>query len=188
MTNVANPILINSWYNGGDSYGSQEVSASALHNVSNPNDPSVVVNESANTSVGNPFFDNISYSDITASGTSGNVMIIYGLNSSDSNPADPFRNIDNISFSNVKLAGKFGADIYYVSNLNISGLTVFPTNSGSFDTNGNFVGTLNSNPALELSGNTQVTPEPAGVFILAGISALSLRRRAQGGEHPRNPR
>ena len=95
MTNVANPILINSWYDGGDSYGSAEVSASSLHNVSNPGDPSVVVNESANTGVGYPFFDNISYSDITSSGTSGNVMIIYGLNSSDSElppgPASKYR-------------------------------------------------------------------------------------------------
>ncbi len=176
MTNVPHPIIISSWYNGGDSYGSAEVSGSAMHTVTNPNDPSVVVNESNNTGVGNPFFDNISYSDITASGTSENVMILYGLNSTDSNPADPLRNIDNISFSNVKLAGKFGADIYYASNLNLSGLSIFPTNSGVFDANGNFVGTLNSNAALQLFGNTLVTPEP-GSLVIFGMGGLAFVRR-----------
>ncbi|HEX3356336.1 MAG TPA: glycosyl hydrolase family 28 protein [Tepidisphaeraceae bacterium] len=181
MTNVTHPIIISSWYNGGDAYGSAEVSGSALHTVTNPNDPSVVVNESANTGVGYPFFDNISYSDITASGTSENVAIIYGLNSTDSNPADPLRNIDNISFSNVKLAGKFGADIYYVSNLDISGLMVFPTNSGSFDTNGNFVGTLNSNAKIQQTGNTfATTPEPGSLMVLGmGGFAMLVRRRAR---------
>jgi polygalacturonase len=184
MTNVDNPILINSWYDGGDDYGSAEASPTTLQNKSNPGDPLVTVNESANTSVGNPFFDNISYSNITSTGTSGNVMIIYGLNSQDSNPAvDPPRNIDNISFSNVKLTGAFGADIYYVSNLNLSGLSVFASNNGSFDANGNFVGTLNGNAATELFGNTlATTPEPGSLVVLgmAGFAMLA-RRRARCG-------
>ncbi|MGA3066599.1 MAG: glycosyl hydrolase family 28 protein [Tepidisphaeraceae bacterium] len=172
MTNVTYPILINSWYNGGDNYGSQELSASELatpaaynvtFNASNPGDPSVSVNESNNTSL-YPFFDNITYTNITATGGSGQVAIIYGLNSTDTNPADPLRNIDTISFNNVSLSGAYGADIYYASNLNLSGLTAAATNGN----------------AENLYGDQLVSvPEPttAGLLGVFGVMALARRRR-----------
>src|SRR5262249_11429767 len=97
MTNVATPIIINSWYNSGDHYGKAEVSPSALHNLTTPSDPTVNVNQNNNTDL-QPFFDNVTYSNITATGATQNVAIIYGLNSIPASPTDPLRNIDNVSF------------------------------------------------------------------------------------------
>ena len=80
-----------------------------------------------------PFFDNITYRNITATGSSQNVAIIYGLNSIPASPTDPLRNIDGISFHNVSLSGSYGADIYYTSNLNLSGLAVTATNGNAIN-------------------------------------------------------
>ncbi len=167
MTNVTNPIIINSWYDGGDHYGTNELSAGSLNNPSlfnaaNPGDPLVTVNESSNAAL-YPFYDNVTYSDITATGGSGNVAIIYGLNSTDANPLDPMRNIDNILFNNVNLSGAFGADIYYTSNLNISGLSV----------------TARSGSKENLFGDTVVVPEPSGIVTMSTLllGYASCRRR-----------
>ncbi len=137
MTNVPHPIIINSWYDGGDHYGSNELSGSSLHNAlqfdpTNPGDPTVLVNQNNNTDL-QPFFNNITYSNITATGGTENVAIVYGLNSIPANPSDPLRNIDGISFQNVSLSGKYGADIYYASNLDLSGLTVTATNGSAMN-------------------------------------------------------
>ena len=131
MTNVQFPIIINSWYQDGDDYGSAQVSGSALHNVTHPGETLVGVNQQANTATLDPFFDNISYSNITVTGATQNVAIIYGLDSSAASANDPPRNIDTISFSNVSLSGAFGADIYYASNLDLSGLHVTATTKGA---------------------------------------------------------
>jgi polygalacturonase len=130
MTGVGFPIIINSWYQDGDDYGSKQVSGSALHNVTNPGETLVAVNQQANTNL-DPFFDNISYSNITVTGATQNVAIIYGLDSAAASANDPPRNIDTISFSNVSLSGAFGADIYYASNLDLSGLKVTATTHGA---------------------------------------------------------
>jgi hypothetical protein len=136
MTNVKTPIIINSWYNGGDHYGSAEVSPSALHNLTNPNDPTVNVNQTNNTDF-QPFFDNVTYSNITATGATQNVAIIYGLNSIPASPSDPLRNIDNVSFHNVNLSGSWGAEIFYTSKLNLTGLNVTAANGNAINQFGN---------------------------------------------------
>ena len=164
MTNVKYPLIINSWYNAGDHYGSQELSPTALHDpnqfdVSNPGDPTVNVDQLNNSSAEYPFWDNITYSNITATGGLGEVAIIYGLNSIAAHPTDPLRNIDNISFSNVNLSGAYGADIYYVSQLDLSGLTVNAANGNNINQFGNFV------------------PEPAGLAMVGAIAFLCQRRR-----------
>jgi polygalacturonase len=161
MTNVDHPIIINSWYQSGDQYGTNQVSGSSLHNTTNPGDPQITVNQSNNTAA-YPFFDNISYSNITATGGAENVAIIYGLNSVPTLSSDPYRNIDNITFSNVNLSGKYGADIYYVSGLDTSGLTVTGTTAGA-------------NP-YNFFGNTVATPEPGALLAVAGM-AMWIRRR-----------
>jgi hypothetical protein len=168
MTNVDYPIIINSWYDTGDHYGSQELSPTSLHNsalfnVSNPGDPLVTVNQSNNAAL-YPFYDNITYSNITATGSTGNAAIIYGLNSTDANPADPARNIDGILFDKVSLSAAYGADIYYGSNLNLTGLSVSATNGNS----------------KNLFGDAVVVPEPGTctMFVL-GIGVTLLRRRRQ---------
>ena len=137
MTNVKNPIIISSWYNGGDHYGSKELSGLRLHDPlqfdpTNPGDPTVMVDQTNNATL-QPFFDNITYRNITATGSSQNVAIIYGLNSIPASPTDPLRNIDGISFHNVSLSGSYGADIYYTSNLNLSGLAVTATNGNAIN-------------------------------------------------------
>ncbi|MGA3065233.1 MAG: glycosyl hydrolase family 28 protein [Tepidisphaeraceae bacterium] len=174
MTNVTYPILINSWYNNNDNYGTSEVMANAItataipaFNVTNPGDPLVTVNQSNNTA-DYPFYDDITYSNITATGGTGQVAIIYGLNSTDSNPADPLRNIDNISFNNVNLSGAFGAQIYYASDLNLSGLNITGIPQG----NGN---------AEYLYGDTFV-PEPTAAALLGAFGLLAMVRRRRSPE------
>src|SRR5262249_3926856 len=110
-----------------------------------------------------PFYDNITYQNITATGTTGNIAIIYGLNSQDANPLDPARNIDSILFDNVNLSGTYGADIYYVSNLNVTGLHT----------------TATSGPSRTLVGDATVVPEPgsAGVVAMTVIGFYICRRR-----------
>ena len=158
MMNVTYPIIINSWYDGGDHYGSHELTPSALHDPSqfdatNPGDPTVNVNQNNNTTF-QPYFDNITYSNITATGSTQNVAIIYGLNSIPASPTDPLRNIDNISFHNVSLSGSYGADIYYASNLDVSGLSV----------------TAASGNPINLFGDTFVpAPTLAGDYNLDGV-------------------
>jgi hypothetical protein len=94
------------------------------------------VNQNNNTDF-QPFFDNVTYSNITATGATQNVAIIYGLNSIPASPSDPLRNIDNISFHNVNLSGSYGADIYYTSKLNLAGLKVTAANGNAINQFGN---------------------------------------------------
>ena len=180
MTNVKNPIIINSWYNGQDHYGSGEIPGTSLEgndpqhafNPANPGDPPVTVDEVNNTDA-YPFFDNISFSNINATCAGNyNVAIIYGLNSTPADSTDqPPRNIDSISFSNVNLigdpSGSWGADIYYASNLDLSGLNVTATNS----------------PNFEEYGDTFV-PEPATASVaLLGWAGLLLCRQRRKPAH-----
>ncbi|HEX5472319.1 MAG TPA: hypothetical protein VFW73_10550 [Lacipirellulaceae bacterium] len=95
MTNVDHPIIINSWYDGGDHYGSNELSDSSLHNplqfdATTPGDPTVLVDQNNNTDL-QPFYDNICYSNITATGGTENVATICGRNSVPVSPSDPLR-------------------------------------------------------------------------------------------------
>jgi len=173
MTNVSTAIVINSWYDSGDHYGHNEWPPNGfLHGLANPKDPSVTVDEVNNTDA-YPFFDNISFSNINATCAGNyNVAVIYGLNSTPADSTDqPPRNIDSISFSNVNLigdpSGSWGADIYYASNLDLSGLNVTATNS----------------PNFEEYGDTFV-PEPATASVaLLGWAGLLLCRQRRKPAH-----
>ena len=164
MTNVRYPIIINSWYNAGDHYGSKELSPTSLHdpaqfNVANPGDPTVNVDQLNNGSDEFPFWDNISYANITATGGLGEVALIYGLNSLRARPTDPLRNIDGVSFNNVSLSGAYGADIYYVSGLDLSGLTVNATSGNDINQFGDSV------------------PEPSCIALVGTVAFFATRRR-----------
>ena len=155
MTNVAYPIIINSWYINGDKYGYSQRSPSALHTLTNPGETLHTVDQQNNSTALVPFYDNIRYTNITATGSTNNVAIIYGLDSQPptGNPnGDPQRNIDNVSFNNVHLTGSYGADIYYASRLDTSGLFVTP-GSGS---------------ATNQYGNSTVLPSYTGYTIWQG--------------------
>ena len=123
--------------------------------LTNPGETLHAVDQQNNSTAMVPFYDNIRYTNITATGATNNVAIIYGLDSQPANPGDPQRNIDSVFFDNVHLSGSYGADIYYVSGLDLSGLTVTP-NSGS---------------AINQYGNTIYVPEPRAVILL-GVSAF----------------
>ena len=151
MTNVATPVIINSWYQSGDSYGSLQKSGSQLHTVTNPGETPYAVNQTNNTNL-DPFWDNISYSNITATGATQNVALIYGLDSIAASASDPPRNIDTVTFDNVNLSGSFGADIYYTSNLDLSGLTVNNTSGNKFNLFGDTpIGDANGDGTVDLS-------------------------------------
>ncbi|HUO08008.1 MAG TPA: glycosyl hydrolase family 28 protein [Phycisphaerae bacterium] len=151
MTNVATPIIINSWYQSGDRYGAAQLSGSQLHNVTNPGETPVAVNQPNNTNL-DPFYDNVSYSNITATGASQCAAIIYGLDSIAASANDPPRNIDTVSFSNVNLSGKYGANIYYASNLDLSGLTVTATGGNAFNLYGDTpLGDANGDGTVDLT-------------------------------------
>jgi polygalacturonase len=155
MTNVTYPIIINSWYISGDRYGYSQVSPSSLHTVTNPGETLHTVDQSNNSTAKVPFYDNIRFTNITATGNMGsNVAIIYGLDSQPptGNPnGDPLRNIDNVSFNNVNLTGSYNADIYYASRLDTSGLKV---NGSSININ--------------QTGNSSVLPSYTGYTIWQG--------------------
>lgn len=166
MTNVANPIIINSWYDTGDHYGSKELSSltnSGTFNPNNPGDPAITVDQLGNATDLYPFYDNITYSHITATGATSNVAIIYGLNSSPAAGAgpQPLRNIDNVAFDAVNLSGNYGADLFYTSNLNLTGLTVNASRSN----------------ALYTFGSQLVVPEPASLLPALALVPLMRRRR-----------
>jgi autotransporter-associated beta strand protein len=179
MTGVGTPIIINSWYQNGDKYGSKQLSPSALHNLTNPGETPIFVNQLSN-SASYPFFDNISYSNITATGASQNVAILYGLDSFPSQASEPLRNIDGVSFNNVHLSGSYGADIYYVSNLDLSGLTATATSGNSE----NLYGDSPSVWATAIGGSWSTgpwnsTPAPNGagegaIFNAATTAALTV--------------
>jgi polygalacturonase len=157
MTGVANPIIINSWYIDGDSYGIAQNSASHFHTITNPGETLHNVDQSNNSTAKTPFYDNIRYTNITATAASGNnVAIIYGLDSQSVNPSDPLRNIDNISFNNVNLTGTYNADIYYASRLDTSGLKV----------NGSPLG-------INQTGNSALLPSYTGYTIWQGGNTTS---------------
>jgi polygalacturonase len=154
MTNVTYPIIINSWYVGGDKYGYSQISpsSSSLHNLTNPTETTHIVDQQNNSVALVPFYDNIRYTNITATGNMGsNVALIYGLDSQPANPGDPQRNIDNISFNNVNLSGSYGAAIYYASRLDVSGLHVTPLNGSTMNQSGSY--TLLSGYTIWQGGN-----------------------------------
>ncbi len=170
MSNVPHPIIINSWYQSGDQYGSAQVSGSSLHNVTNPGETVVTVDQGNNGAAQYPFFDSISYSNITATGATENAAIIYGLDSVSSNSAYPPRNIDSISFSNVSLSGKYGADIYYVSNLDLSGLKVTATA-------GNAMNLFDNTPLGDANGDGKVDLNDLNV-VLNNLGQITSARSA----------
>ena len=192
MTNVKYPIIINSWYVGSDKYGYSQRSPSALHTLTAPGETLHTVDQQNNSTAKVPFYDNIRYTNITATAASGNnVAIIYGLDSQPptGNPnGDPLRNIDNVSFNNVSLTGTYLADIYYASRLDTSGLkvngivnninqtgnsAVLPSYTGytiwqgGNITKGNFSAT-DWNNAYNWTSASEVTPGGAGIKVAFG--------------------
>jgi len=127
MTNVQNPIAIESFYDGGDTFADSPndtafytygPTGTAARDVSNPNDSTM--NQA-------PLWQNISYENVTATGGT-HILRINGLNETTDPVNRPYANaIDGLSFSNVKLTGTSQMQLWYGANIDLSGLTVTGT-------------------------------------------------------------
>jgi polygalacturonase len=104
MTNVANPIVIDSFYNGNNNFPASPLDAAAY--------PSTPAAQDGTT----PVFENIAFDDITATGAS-NGGLIYGLNTSP-------QSLQWVTFNNVNITADSHMDFWYASDVTIDGLTV----------------------------------------------------------------
>jgi autotransporter-associated beta strand protein len=104
MTNVQNPIIIDSFYNGNNNFPSSPTDSTKY-----PASPTPV---GATT----PIWQNISFNNVTATGSS-NGGLIYGLNTTPNNT-------QNVSFNNVNISASSQMNFWYGSGIDLSGLTV----------------------------------------------------------------
>jgi autotransporter-associated beta strand protein len=104
MTNVSNPIIIDSFYNGGNNFPNSPTN-SAFY-------PTTPVAAGSTT----PFWQNITFDNVTATGSS-NAGQIYGLNTSPMNLA-------GVSFNNVSISASSHMNMWYGMGVNVSGLSI----------------------------------------------------------------
>jgi polygalacturonase len=109
MTDVNYPILIDSYYNGSNNF---------------PTNPASDSPQPVNATSDTPFWKNIVYSNITATGA-GYGVTIYGL------PEAP---VQNVTFINVNISAANAANVNHVRNLVMTGNTTFaPSSIQSYD-------------------------------------------------------
>ena len=150
MNNVSNPIVIESTYNGGDNFPNTPTNAT-YYTAS----PTAIL---TNT----PVFENITFENIQCSNC-GNAGLIEGLNTA---PANLF----GVTFSNVNISASQQMNLWYASNVNISGLTVtVPTNNAFYSPNS----TTNGIWAYGLTDVTYPAPEPS-TYALLVLAVLTL--------------
>jgi polygalacturonase len=150
MTNVAYPLEIDSFYNGGDNF---------------PESPFAPYYPSTPTAMDAyaPVWQNISFDNITAT-NAYYAGLIFGLNTSPDS-------LSGLSFDNVNISAYASMELWYASDVDLSGLTVevpyYDPYADASPVNGVYA-----------YGLTDVTvPEPAamGAFALAGLT-LGRRR------------
>jgi hypothetical protein len=179
MTNVANPIMISSWY----------ISGSDQYPGGNTTHPSSATNKTVNATT--PFFHNITFSNITSTDTNSgaNLGLFYGI------PEAP---LQGITLNGVSLtapvpmvmdyAGYNGAfnstpDPNYevlLQNVTLNGLPANLSNSSQF---------TQYSSGLYDAVVVVAVPEPAsGMLALGALAGISLRRsrsrRSQAGPPP----
>src|ERR1019366_3301695 len=105
MTNVSNPIVIDSFYgvNSGGQTGQNNFPSSPTQ-----------TNYAADSTT--PMWENVSFSNVTINTTS-NGGVIYDLNTTPSN-------LDGLSFNNVNINSGSAMNLWWGTNINLSGLTV----------------------------------------------------------------
>lgn len=104
MTNVSEPIIIDSYYNGGNNF---------------PTPPSIDPGQAVTANT--PFWKNIVYADITATGAT-DAADIYGL------PEAP---VQNITFINVNISAENGMSINHARNVIFTGDSLVTVTTGS---------------------------------------------------------
>lgn len=112
MINVADPIIIDSFYDGGNNFPTSPTNNNTAHAVDSTT----------------PMWANIGFSNITVTGAS-NDGLYYDL---DTTP-DP--NLIGMSFNNVSITGSSAGTMWWGSNINMSGLTMNHTLSSASLTN-----------------------------------------------------
>jgi polygalacturonase len=123
MTNVAHPIIIDSFYDSGSS--KYPTSPTTTTNIPYTYSSSTPLSPSSTT----PIFDNVIYENITATGAS-DAGLIYGLNiSTDGTTANA---INGVAFSNVNISASKHMDLWYGSNIDLSGLTITVPGSDAY--------------------------------------------------------
>ncbi len=108
MTNVQYPILIDSYYNGGNNL---------------PTSPSSVTSQAYVAGM-TPLWENIIFANMTSTNSASNSLagVIYGL---------PEALVTNLDFVNVKLTAKTGLQINYASNIRFDANCHITVSSGS---------------------------------------------------------
>jgi len=152
MTNVANPIVIDSFYNGNNNFPASPLDAAAY--------PSTPTAQDGTT----PVFENIAFDDITATGAS-NGGLIYGLNTSP-------QSIQWLTFNNVNITADSHMDLWYASEVTADGLTVIVPGAdpyaGANPINGVFLSNVTFAP-----GATAVPLPPAAWQTLPVLLVLT---------------
>jgi hypothetical protein len=152
MTNVAHPIVIDSFYNGGNNF------------PSSPTDPTHYPSVAAPVSTTTPMWENISFANITATG-GADAGRIYGLNTVPNN-------IQGLSFDNVHISAAFHMNLWYASDVDLSGLTISVPPGDAY---------ANATPVSGAYLYAVTVPEPSteavGLAALAFIGSWLLRRR-----------
>jgi autotransporter-associated beta strand protein len=103
MTNVANPLIIDSFYNGGNNF---------------PSSPTQT-NHAADSTT--PMWENVGFNNVVVTGAS-NDGLLYDLNTTP-------QNLTGLSFNNVSITGGGGMNMWWGSNINLTGLTLNHTNN-----------------------------------------------------------
>jgi len=158
MTNVTNPIVIDSFYDNGNNNFPTSPTSSSSYSYGLP------------TPVGvdgtTPIWQNIAFENITVTGSS-NAGLIYGLNTSPSN-------LNGVTFSNVNISASKHMDLWYGTNIDLSGLSIAVPPSDPYATAGPVKGAFLYNLT-----NVTLTPKLVpgdfgrdGQLTIADISAM----------------
>ena len=170
MTNVGNPIVIDSFYDN----GSNNFPASPTDATHYPTAP-------AQLDATTPIWQNVAFENITATGSS-NAGLLYGLNTAPSA-------MSGISFSNVSISANTHMSLWYGDGIDLSGLKITVPGSDGFANaspiNGAFLSNLSNlalTPSLlpgDFDRNGQVTTGDVSA-MLAALTDLSSFKSAKG--------
>jgi polygalacturonase len=163
MTNVANPIIIDSFYNGDNNY------------PTSPTDPTHYPAAAGSQDSTTPVFEDISFNDITALGAS-NGGLIYGLNTSP-------QSVDGITFTNVNITANSHMDLWYATEVTLDGLTVNVPSGDLYADSSPVDGVYFYN--VTFAGSIGAVPLPPSALealpMLAVLGGIYLLRRCKSG-------
>jgi polygalacturonase len=153
MTDVANPIIIDSFYNGGNNF------------PTSPTEPGFYPSTPGALDTTSPVFENLLFKNITATG-SQNGGLIFGLNTAPNS-------LSGLKFVNVNISANSSMEMWYAAEVEIDGLTVLVPSEDPFS------GAIPFNGVSLFS--VQLVPLPAAAWVglpmLAGLAGVQILRR-----------